>query len=65
MADEILTVAAFGAELLNGPQYDRTRALIERSMRSAVDRATGRAPTAVEVAIGPAPVRVDPRVVRH
>jgi uncharacterized membrane protein YheB (UPF0754 family) len=53
VADEILTVAAFGVELLNGPQSDRTRALIERSMRPAVDRATGRAQAAVELAIGP------------
>jgi uncharacterized membrane protein YheB (UPF0754 family) len=53
VADEILTVAAFGAELLDGPQADRTRALIERSMRPAVDRATGRARAAVELAIGP------------
>jgi uncharacterized membrane protein YheB (UPF0754 family) len=53
VADEILTVAAFGSELLHGPQSDRTRALIERCMRPAIDRATGRARVAVEVAIGP------------
>jgi uncharacterized membrane protein YheB (UPF0754 family) len=53
VADEILTVSAFGAELLNGPQSDRTRALIERLMRPAVDRATGRARPAIELAIGP------------
>jgi uncharacterized membrane protein YheB (UPF0754 family) len=52
VADEILTVAEFGSELLNGPQSDRTRALIERSMRPAIDRATGPARTAVRVAIG-------------
>jgi uncharacterized membrane protein YheB (UPF0754 family) len=53
VADEILTVSEFGNELLNGPQSDRTRALIESSMRPAIDRATGRARLAVEVAIGP------------
>jgi uncharacterized membrane protein YheB (UPF0754 family) len=53
VADEILTVSEFGSELLHGPQSDRTRALIERSMRPAIDRATGRARLAVEVAIGP------------
>jgi len=52
VADEILTVAAFGSELLTGPQSDRTRALIESSMRPAIDRATGRARTAVRVALG-------------
>jgi uncharacterized membrane protein YheB (UPF0754 family) len=52
VADEILTVSEFGSELLNGPQSDRTRALIERSMRPAIDRATGPARAAVRVAIG-------------
>jgi uncharacterized membrane protein YheB (UPF0754 family) len=52
VADEIVTVANFGQELLYGPQSDRTRALIENSMRPAIDRATGRARQAVRVAIG-------------
>ncbi|MDQ6834666.1 MAG: hypothetical protein M3016_00580 [Actinomycetota bacterium] len=52
VADEILTVAEFGSELLNGPQSDRTRALIERSMRPAIDRATGPLRPAVKVALG-------------
>jgi uncharacterized membrane protein YheB (UPF0754 family) len=52
VADEILTVAEFGTELLSGPQSDRTRVLIERSMRPAIDRATGPARGAVRVAIG-------------
>jgi uncharacterized membrane protein YheB (UPF0754 family) len=52
VADEIVTVANFGRELLHGPQSDRTRALIEDSMRPAIDRATGRARRAVRVAIG-------------
>jgi uncharacterized membrane protein YheB (UPF0754 family) len=52
VADEILTVAEFGTELLSGPQSDRTRVLIERSMRPAIDRATGPARGAVGVAIG-------------
>ncbi|MEO6859295.1 MAG: hypothetical protein ABI323_12050 [Solirubrobacteraceae bacterium] len=42
VADEILTVSEFGTELLKGTQSDRTRALIERSMRPAIDRATDR-----------------------
>jgi uncharacterized membrane protein YheB (UPF0754 family) len=52
VADEILTVAEFGSELLNGPQSDRTRALIESAMRPAIDRATGRAHGAVRLALG-------------
>ncbi len=52
VADEILTVSEFGSELLTGPQSDRTRALIERSMRPAIDRATGPARTPIRVAIG-------------
>jgi uncharacterized membrane protein YheB (UPF0754 family) len=52
VADEILTVAEFGSELLHGPQSDRTRALIEAAMRPAIDRATGRARAAVRLAIG-------------
>jgi uncharacterized membrane protein YheB (UPF0754 family) len=52
VADEIVTVANFGNELLHGPQSDRTRALIESAMEPAIDRATGRARTAVRAAIG-------------
>ncbi len=52
VADEIVTVANFGNELLNGPQSDRTRALIEASMKPAIDRAIGPARQVVRVAIG-------------
>jgi uncharacterized membrane protein YheB (UPF0754 family) len=52
VADEIVTVANFGNELLHGPQSDRTRALIETAMAPAIDRATGRARGAVRAAIG-------------
>jgi uncharacterized membrane protein YheB (UPF0754 family) len=52
VADEILTVSEFAGELLHGPQSDRTRALIESSMRPALDRAVGPARRAVRVAIG-------------
>ncbi len=52
VADEILTVAGFGNELLTGPTSDRTRALIENAMRPAVDRAIGPAGAAVRVALG-------------
>jgi uncharacterized membrane protein YheB (UPF0754 family) len=52
VADEILTVAEFGKELLEGPQSDRTRALIESAMLPAIDRATGPLRPAVRVAVG-------------
>jgi uncharacterized membrane protein YheB (UPF0754 family) len=52
VADEIVTVSNFGGELLHGPQSDRTRALIESSMRPAIDRAIGPARAAVRVAVG-------------
>jgi uncharacterized membrane protein YheB (UPF0754 family) len=52
VADEILTMRNFGRELLEGPRSDRTRALIETSMRPAIDRAAGRARTPLRVAVG-------------
>ena len=52
VADQILTVAEFGNELLHGPQSDRTRALIESAMRPAIDRAVGALRPAVRVALG-------------
>ena len=53
VADDILTVAEFGKELLHGPQSDRTRALMESAMRPAIDRAIGPARAALRVAVGP------------
>jgi uncharacterized membrane protein YheB (UPF0754 family) len=52
VSEEILTVAEFGKELLNGPQSDRTRVLIENAMRPAIDRAVGPARLALRVAVG-------------
>ena len=52
VADEILTVGEFGKELLQGPQSDRTRALIESALEPAVDRAVGPLRPAVRVAVG-------------
>jgi uncharacterized membrane protein YheB (UPF0754 family) len=52
VADEILTVAEFGRELLHGPQSDRTRSLIESSMLPIVDRAVGPLRPAVRAAVG-------------
>jgi uncharacterized membrane protein YheB (UPF0754 family) len=52
VADEILTVAEFGKELLEGPQSDRTRAMISSALEPAVDRALGELQPAVRVAVG-------------
>jgi uncharacterized membrane protein YheB (UPF0754 family) len=52
VSEEILTVAEFGKELLNGPQSDRTRVLIETAMKPAIDRAVGPVRVAVRVAVG-------------
>jgi uncharacterized membrane protein YheB (UPF0754 family) len=52
VAEDILTVAEFGNELLHGPQSDRTRSLIEASLRPAIDRAIGPLRPAVRVAVG-------------
>ncbi len=52
VAEEIITVANFGGELLHGPQSDRTRILIESAMQPAIDRAIGPAGPALRVALG-------------
>jgi uncharacterized membrane protein YheB (UPF0754 family) len=53
IAEDIVTLSNIGEELLNGPRADRTRQMIEDAMRPAVDRATGPAKLAVQVALGP------------
>jgi uncharacterized membrane protein YheB (UPF0754 family) len=52
IADDIVTVSNIGEELLHGPRSDRTRHLIETSMRPAVDNASGPLQPAVRVAVG-------------
>jgi uncharacterized membrane protein YheB (UPF0754 family) len=52
IAEDIVTLGNIGEELLHGPSADRTRQMIEDSMRPAVDRATGPARLAVKVALG-------------
>jgi uncharacterized membrane protein YheB (UPF0754 family) len=52
IAEDIVTLGNIGDELLNGPRADRTRQMIEDSMRPAVDRATGPAKLAIKVALG-------------
>ena len=51
IADDIVTLQNMGDELLHGPRSDRTRHLIEESLKPAVDRAIPAQP-AVRVAMG-------------
>jgi uncharacterized membrane protein YheB (UPF0754 family) len=52
IADDIVTIRNMGKELLHGPRADRTRRMIMTALRPAVDRALGRARSAVRVAVG-------------
>lgn len=52
IADEVVTLRHIGDELMNGAQSDRTRHLIEGSMRPAVDRAVGSARPLLRMAVG-------------
>jgi uncharacterized membrane protein YheB (UPF0754 family) len=53
IADDIVTVSNIGQELLSGPRSDRTRRMLERALRPAVDRASGLIQPLVRVAVGP------------
>ena len=52
IADEVVTLRHIGDELMHGAQSDRTRHLIESSMRPAVDRAVGSARPLLRMAVG-------------
>jgi len=52
IADDIITIANMGEELLNGPSSDRTRRMIQTELRGAIDKAVGPARTALYVAGG-------------
>jgi uncharacterized membrane protein YheB (UPF0754 family) len=52
IANDIVTIANIGDDLMNGPRSDRTRQLIESALRPAVDDALGRASGLVRMAIG-------------
>lgn len=52
IANEIVTMTNLAEDLMYGPNSDRTRQLVEDSLRPAVDRALGRARSAVRVAVG-------------
>jgi hypothetical protein len=55
IADDIVTIGNIGQQLMHGPRSDRTRRLLETSLRPAVDRAAGGTVTreAVRLAVGP------------
>jgi uncharacterized membrane protein YheB (UPF0754 family) len=52
IANEVITLNQIGIALTEGPQSDRTRQMIESSMRPAVDRAVGSARPVVRMAVG-------------
>jgi uncharacterized membrane protein YheB (UPF0754 family) len=52
IANDIVTIANIGDDLMNGPRADRTRQLIENALRPAVDDSLGRASGLVRVALG-------------
>lgn len=54
IADDVITMKNVGDELLFGPRSDRTRHMLEQSLRPAVDDAVGFARSAVRVGIGTA-----------
>lgn len=52
IADDVVTLANIGQELLHGARSDRTRRLIEQALRPAIDESLGIARGAVRVAVG-------------
>lgn len=54
IADDVVTIANIGDQLLHGPRADRTRQMLEAALRPAIDRAAGGVVTrqAVRVAVG-------------
>jgi uncharacterized membrane protein YheB (UPF0754 family) len=52
IADDVVTLGNVGDQLLHGPRSDRTRQMLETSLRPAVDRATGPVRPAVRIAMG-------------
>jgi hypothetical protein len=52
IANDIVTIANIGDDLMHGPRADRTRQLIENALRPAVDDSLGRVSGLVRVALG-------------
>jgi uncharacterized membrane protein YheB (UPF0754 family) len=53
VSEDVITLQNMGDELLRGPRSDRTRHMIEQSLRPAVDRASGVAQPVIRAAVGP------------
>ncbi len=53
IADDVITLGNIGEYLIDVPGGDRTRHLLESAMAPAIDRAAGRARTALRAAVGP------------
>jgi uncharacterized membrane protein YheB (UPF0754 family) len=53
IAEDVITLPNISQHLLHGPSADRTRGMIQRSLRGAVDDAAGAARPAVRVVAGP------------
>jgi uncharacterized membrane protein YheB (UPF0754 family) len=51
ISEDVITIANIGDELLHGPRSDRTRHMIEKALRAAIDRAVPSRPV-VRVAVG-------------
>ncbi|HEX3792895.1 MAG TPA: hypothetical protein VHV57_00190 [Acidimicrobiales bacterium] len=54
IAEDVINLQNVGHELLHGPRSDRTRQMLEDTIRPAVDKAIGPAQGALRVAIGSA-----------
>ncbi|HEY3842926.1 MAG TPA: hypothetical protein VGL48_06700 [Acidimicrobiales bacterium] len=52
IAEQVINLSNVGHELLHGPRSDRTRQMLEDTIRPAVDQAIGPAQGALRVAIG-------------
>jgi uncharacterized membrane protein YheB (UPF0754 family) len=53
ISEHVITLENIGQELLHGPRADRTRRLLQDTLRPAVDQAVGPAKIAVQAALGP------------
>jgi len=53
IANDIVTVHNMGEELLHGANSDRTRQMIQKALRPAIDRSVGSARPLVRLAVGP------------
>ncbi len=52
IADEVITLERIGDFLMNGPRGDRTRQMLARALRPAIDDAAGPLRPAIRVAVG-------------